>query len=149
MTVDTGFTLINNITVCTCASVGVKGLGYQIRHYLASILTNCSVMQPAGSVTPISYAGRSVSQPEYYALFQPAIPYQYLNNAYSRWAWLSYTMEAVSSFLEGFSPLFYLKTPSTSSFKELSEVPNYVQEVSRPLEKYFLGKSQTSTSKLS
>ena len=36
---------------------------------------------------------------------------------------------SIGQFLMGFYPLFYLKTPSGSSFKNLSEVPNYVEQV--------------------
>lgn len=39
--------------------------------------------------------------------------------------------EKISNFGKGFFPLFYLETPFSSSFKDLSEVPNYLQQVSR------------------
>ena len=35
----------------------------------------------------------------------------------------------LGEFLVGFSPLFYFKTPSGSSFKDLSEVPDYLDQV--------------------
>lgn len=35
----------------------------------------------------------------------------------------------IGKFLQGFFPLFYLKTPSSSSFNDVSEVPNYLQQV--------------------
>ncbi len=37
--------------------------------------------------------------------------------------------KSVGTFLQGFTPLFYLKTPASSSFREIYEIPNYVQEV--------------------
>ena len=38
----------------------------------------------------------------------------------------------IVEFAESFYPLFYLKTPSSSSFKDVSEVPNYLQQVLIP-----------------
>ena len=37
--------------------------------------------------------------------------------------------DSFGEFLRSFGLLFYLKTPATSSFKKVSEIPNYVQEV--------------------